>query len=195
MSDFEPVAARIWSPSELPSNVRLGVGSIIRGDYISGDIVFKRFRSRRDPAMIIGERSIMDGVLFNLGENAVVEIGNDCHFHDAFLICEMALRIGHRVRIGWHATIVDSDFHPIDPAARLQDVAALSPLGSGMPRPAAAHRPVIIEDDVWIGPNVTILKGIRLGAAAIVEPGAVVTRDVPAGARVLGNPARAAEPS
>jgi acetyltransferase-like isoleucine patch superfamily enzyme len=49
---------------------------------------------------------------------------------------------------------------------------------------------VIIEDDVWIGPNVTILKGVRIGAGAFIEPGSLVTRDVPPRARVLGNPAQ-----
>jgi acetyltransferase-like isoleucine patch superfamily enzyme len=55
-------------------------------------------------------------------------------------------------------------------------------------------RPVVIEDDVWIGWNATILKGVRVGAGAVVEPGAVVTRDVPPGARVAGNPARRVDP-
>jgi acetyltransferase-like isoleucine patch superfamily enzyme len=49
---------------------------------------------------------------------------------------------------------------------------------------------VVIEDDVWIGPNATILKGVRLGAGSFVEAGALVTSDVPPRARVLGNPAR-----
>ena len=50
--------------------------------------------------------------------------------------------------------------------------------------------PVAIEDDVWIGPNATILKGVRLGTGAFIEAGAVVTRDVPARCRVIGNPAQ-----
>ena len=49
---------------------------------------------------------------------------------------------------------------------------------------------IIIEDDVWIGPNATILKGVRLGAGAWIEAGSLVTRDVPPGSRVLGNPAQ-----
>jgi acetyltransferase-like isoleucine patch superfamily enzyme len=49
---------------------------------------------------------------------------------------------------------------------------------------------VEIEDCVWIGPNATILKGVRIGAGAVIEPGSLVTRDVPARARVMGNPAR-----
>ena len=49
---------------------------------------------------------------------------------------------------------------------------------------------MIIEDDVWIGPNVAVLKGIRIGAGAFIEAGSLVTRDVPPRARVLGNPAQ-----
>ena len=48
----------------------------------------------------------------------------------------------------------------------------------------------MIDDDVWIGPNATILKGVRIGAGAWIEPGSMVTRDVPPGARVMGNPAQ-----
>ena len=49
---------------------------------------------------------------------------------------------------------------------------------------------VSIGDDVMIGPSAVILKGVRLGTGCHVEAGALVTADVPAGARVLGNPAR-----
>ena len=45
-------------------------------------------------------------------------------------------------------------------------------------------RPVVIEDDVWIGYNATVLKGVRVGAGAVVAPGAVVLRDVAPGSWV-----------
>jgi acetyltransferase-like isoleucine patch superfamily enzyme len=48
----------------------------------------------------------------------------------------------------------------------------------------------VIEDDVWIGYNATILKGVRVGKGAVIAPGAMVFRDVPAGAEVAGNPAQ-----
>jgi serine acetyltransferase len=50
--------------------------------------------------------------------------------------------------------------------------------------------PVLIEDDVWIGAHVTVLKGVRVGSGAVLGAGAVVTRDVPAGAIVAGVPAK-----
>jgi acetyltransferase-like isoleucine patch superfamily enzyme len=174
----------------LPPNVRVEASSIVTGDYLTANFVFKRFRSERDPALVIGQRSLMDGVLFNLGKNAFVEIGDDCYFHDAVLICESEMHIGSRVVICWHATIIDSDFHPIDPTDRARDAIAVSPLSAGTGRPTWSTRPVIIEDDVWIGPNALLLKGVRIGEGAAVEPGAVVTCDVLAGTRVIGNPAR-----
>jgi acetyltransferase-like isoleucine patch superfamily enzyme len=132
----------------------------------------------------------MDDVHFALGEDAYVEIGNYCYMGGALLLCELELRIGHFVVMGWNVTIADTDFHPIAPAERIADAIAVSPLGKGQRRPPALKRPVVIEDDVWIGPSATILKGVRVGSGAFIEPGAVVLRDVPPGARVIGNPAQ-----
>ncbi len=117
-------------------------------------------------------------------------IGNYCYFTNAILMCEQEIRIGSYVMMGWNTAIADSDFHPLEPALRLADALAFSPLGEGRPRPAVVCRPVVIEDGVWIGPNATILKGVHIGAGAFIEPGSLLTSDVPARARVLGNPAR-----
>jgi acetyltransferase-like isoleucine patch superfamily enzyme len=174
-----------WLESALPANVRVGPNSVIAGAH-----AFKRFRCLRNPGLIIGSHCTMDGAHFAVGEEGCVEIGDYCYFTNAVLLCEEALRIGDYVVIGWNVTIADSDFHPLAPAERIADAIACSPLGKGRPRPPILQQPVIIEDDVWIGPNATILKGVRIGTGAFVEPGALVTRDVPAGKRVLGNPAQ-----
>jgi maltose O-acetyltransferase len=49
----------------------------------------------------------------------------------------------------------------------------------------------VIEDDVWIGFNSTILKGVTIGKGAVVGAGSVVTKDVAAYTIVAGNPAKA----
>src|SRR5262245_21543739 len=174
-----------WLEGKLPANVRVGPNSVIAGNY-----AFKRFRSRRDPALVIGSHCTMDGAHFAVGEDGHLQIGDYCYFTNAVLLCEEELSIGKYVVIGWNATIADTDFHPLGPAERIADAVACSPLGKGRPRPEISRRPVIIEDDVWIGPNATILKGVRIGAGAFVEAGALVTRSVPAWMRVMGNPAQ-----
>ena len=73
---------------------------------------------------------------------------------------------------------------------RLADTIALSPIGDPKKRPVMRSRPVIIGDDVWIGFNATILKGVRIGAGAVIQPGALVTDHVAAGVTVAGNPAK-----
>jgi acetyltransferase-like isoleucine patch superfamily enzyme len=172
-----------------PANVRLGQDS-----RISGPDAFKRYFSQCEIGLSLGERSWADGTKFAIGVDGIVAIGSDCYLNDCILLAELEIRIGDHVMIGWNTTVSDSDFHPIAPAMRIQDAIALSPLAKGTPRPPIARKPVIIGDDVCIGPACTILKGVTIGACAYVEPGSVVTRDVPAGARVRGNPAAIVSP-
>ncbi len=174
-----------WIDGDLPANVLAGENTVLTGDY-----AFRRFFSERSPALIIGDHCTMDGVHFALGKEALVKIGNYCYFTNAVLLCELELRIGNYVVIGWNATIADTDFHPIAPAERIADAIAVSPIGSQNARPFIMKDAVIIEDGVWIGPNATILKGVRIGEGAFIEAGSLVTRDVPPRARILGNPAQ-----
>jgi acetyltransferase-like isoleucine patch superfamily enzyme len=157
---------------------------------ITGDLAFKRFHSALPNALVLGDDCTMDGVHFDLGPDGRVVIGNFCYFTNVVLLSEQQITIGNYVMIGWNTTIADTDFHPLAPAERIADAIACSPLGKGRPRPPVLKQPVVIEDEVWIGPNATLLKGVRIGRGAFVEPGAMVTKDVPPQSRVLGNPAQ-----
>lgn len=174
-----------WREGDLPAGVHAG-----RDTLITGEFAFKRFRARRGGALKIGAGCTMDGVQFNLGEDAAVTIGDHCFFTNAVILAELEVVFGSCVMIGWNATITDTDFHPIAPAERIADAIACSPLGNGRPRPPIERARVVVEDDVCIGPAAAILKGVTIGAGAFVEAGAVVTDDVPPGARMLGSPAR-----
>ena len=174
-----------WTHGTLPANVSAGFNTLITAEY-----AFKRFKSRESTALVMGANCTMDGVHFAVGHKGRITIGNYCYFTNAVLLCEQELRFGNYVVIGWNATIADTDFHPLGPAERILDAVACSPLADNRPRPEIPCRPVIIEDDVWIGPNATILKGVRIGAGSWIEAGALVTRDIPPRSRVIGNPAQ-----
>lgn len=90
------------------------------------------------------------------------------------LIAKQSVSIGRNCAIAWGVTICDHDFHKL-----YQD---------GRQRVETA--PVVIEDNVWIGMNATILKGVTVGQGAVIGAGAVVTRDVPPACICAGNPAR-----
>lgn len=97
------------------------------------------------------------------------------------ITCIQPMHIGKGVLTGRFVLISDNN-HGSASAEEL----ALPPAG----RPLATKGPVNIGDRVWIGDKATILGGVTVGDGAIVAAGAVVTRDVPPGAIVAGNPAR-----
>ena len=104
----------------------------------------------------------------HLGERSYINMG-------ATLLDSAPIRIGADVMIGPNVQIYTAA-HALDAEERIQGV--------------ETALPVTIEDRVWIGGGAILLPGVTIGREAIVGAGAVVTRDVPAGARVVGNPAR-----
>jgi maltose O-acetyltransferase len=112
---------------------------------------------------------------YNLSVGANTFINFNCVILDV-----LPVRIGADCQIGPAVQIYTAD-HPLDAEQRR------SGLESG--------RPVSIGDNVWIGGGAIILPGVTIGDNAVVGAGSVVTRDVPAGAVVMGNPARVRQPA
>ena len=105
-------------------------------------------------------------------------------------MAEERIEIGSHCLISWNVGIADSDFHPLEPAQRLIDAHALAPFYKDRPsRPKLETRPVKIADNVWIGMNAIILKGVTIGENSVVAAGAVVVKSVPPNTIVAGNPA------
>ena len=179
-----------WDYSTLPPNVRLGADC-----YLEEVGSFRRFRSRRDPGLVIGDRvQAYHETQLTVEPEGYLEIGDDSTLVGAVFWCAGRIVLGRRVLVSHHVMIADSDFHPRDPDLRRLDAEAIAPSGNLDHRPPLVTRPVIIGDDVWVGIGAIILKGVRIGAAARVLAGAVVTSDVPAGATVAGNPGRILDP-
>jgi len=176
-----------WVDGRLPANVRVGKDTVI-----TGPDAFKRFRTTRDPGLVIGANCTMDLTHFSFQPDGEVTIGDWCVFASVVLMCEESITIGNHVAIGWNTYVMDADFHPLEPVQRLADVFAISPAGAAqqLPRPTVPTGPVVIEDDVWIGPGCMVFKGVRIGAGSFIEPGSVLTASVPSRSRVIGNPAQ-----
>jgi acetyltransferase-like isoleucine patch superfamily enzyme len=110
--------------------------------------------------------------------NTSLTIGHHFGMTGGSIIVEEQITIGNFVTVGANCTIMDTDFHPLN--AERRKVAVLD----------GATAPVTIEDNVFIGMNSLILKGVTLHQGCVIGAGSVVTRDVPAGMIAAGNPAR-----
>lgn len=99
------------------------------------------------------------------------------------------IEIGRDTTISYNVTIQDSNSHPINPEDRryIWHTAHGSRERSNL---YSANAPIIIGENVWIGQNARICKGVRIGDNAIVAACAVVTHNVPANSIVAGNPAK-----
>ena len=116
-------------------------------------------------------------VLSTRRADAELTIGDDCGFTGTTLVAADRVVIGDRVLVGGNASIVDFDFHPLTPEARVEDINA------------GTAAPIVIEDDVFVGVDALILKGVTVGEGAVVGAGSVVTQDVSPRTVVAGNPA------
>ncbi|GAA4452753.1 hypothetical protein GCM10023189_16660 [Nibrella saemangeumensis] len=174
-----------WYAKPIPENIEVGDETVI-----DSSVTFKNFRSTLLPALKVGNYVTLCRASLATEGNAVIEIGDYCYISNAVLVCAERIKLGSHVFLAAGVTIADSDFHPIQPAARMADTVAISPLGNHRQRPPIKSSPVEIESGVWIGFGATILKGVHIGADAVVAPGSVVISDVPAGCTVAGNPAK-----
>jgi len=103
-----------------------------------------------------------------------------CSF--AVLSSRSSIRIGENTNIGGNVRIYDHDFHALDYLARRDPE---------QDRMQCKTAPVVIGDDILIGANAIILKGVTIGDRSIVGAGAVVSiKNVPPGSLLAGNPAR-----
>ena len=116
-------------------------------------------------------------VLSTRRADAELTIGDDCGFTGTTLVAADRVVIGDRVLVGGNASIVDFDFHPLTPEARAENINA------------GTAAPIVIEDDVFVGVDALILKGVTVGEGAVVGAGSVVTQDVSPRTVVAGNPA------
>lgn len=155
-----------------------GSGKIIIGDnlkFTSGDGINAISRNIR-------------GCLYTSDSNAKIVIGNNVGISSACIWANESVTIGNNVKIGACSVIIDNDAHPIDYIQRRDDY--FKQVGLEEYKKTISTKPITIEDDVWIGANCQILKGVRIGARSIIAAGSVVTNSIPADCVAGGNPCK-----
>ena len=156
-----------------------------KGCEFYGGVLFRRVAGSR---LSIGDHCIFRSAYWSnqaglsrpcmistIRQGASLIIGPRCGLSGTVVAAAEMIEIGEGVLCGANVTITDTDWHQVDPVLRRE------------PGPSA---PVRIEDNVWLGLNTVVLKGVTIGRDSVVGAGSVVTRSIPSGVLAAGQPAR-----
>jgi acetyltransferase-like isoleucine patch superfamily enzyme len=105
------------------------------------------------------------------GNHNKILIGNNCGFSGTVIGAFTQITIGNNVKCGANTLITDSDWHQEDPR-------------SGPPKP------IVIGDNVWLGVNAVVLKGVTIGENTVIGANSLVVKDIPANVIAAGNPCK-----
>ncbi|MBK5412002.1 acetyltransferase [Pseudomonas sp. TH34] len=161
--------------------------------FTTTKIFYRPARIIRQPTRIRGWGNMSIGRGFTTGQYCRIEaanhnegkitltIGNHVEINDACHIAALhSINIGHNVLIASQVYITDHDHGEITKEELLKHPNQRK----------LVYAPVVIEDDVWIGEKVAILKGVTIGKGSVIGAGAVVTKDIPSYSVAAGIPAR-----
>lgn len=119
----------------------------------------------------INSRGINHKCILQTGEKgASIYIGNKCGFSGVSIVSDLSVVIGNNVLVGANSSIGDREDH--------------------RERYNAAPKKIVIDDNVWIGMNCIVMKGVHIGSNSIIAAGSVVTKDIPANCIAGGVPCR-----
>jgi acetyltransferase-like isoleucine patch superfamily enzyme len=184
-----PVSRGVRTAFQDPGEAARALAAMLRAR-----IAFRRFRSlgarprlfgrcfiSGAEAISVGERMLMLGttVRCELSTHAGGElsIGDRVFFnYGSSVSAHSLIRIGDDCKIGQYSIVMDCDWHELE---------TLSHDGGH-----GQSRPVVLEQGVWLGARVTVLKGVTIGRGSVVGAGSVVVGDIPAGVVAAGVPAR-----
>ncbi|MEV0646156.1 acyltransferase [Phytomonospora sp. NPDC050363] len=173
--DFSPWS--FWesaSPEERARQLELQAALRSKRGYVFGaDCFVSPLAAIQNDRLRLGDRSYIAAGAYLSGD---ITMGDDATINP-YTVVRGEISIGDGVRIGAHTSIIAFNHDIGDPEATV--------ISQGI-----TARGITVGDDVWVGSHVIVLDGVRVGSHSVLAAGAVVTKDVPAGAIVGGNPAR-----
>ncbi len=110
-------------------------------------------------------------IFYTAKKGAEIRIGKNCGFSGTRIWAGQKVVLGDNVRCGANTYITDSDAHSEDYRA-------------------GKDRPVVIEDNVWLGTNVVVWKGVHIGKNSLIGANSLVTKDIPANVVAGGSPCK-----
>jgi acetyltransferase-like isoleucine patch superfamily enzyme len=193
---MDPTGSAIWKIDEISQNLLMGISSVYcyllagiwniklgAGCKFYGLTHFRRYPRSE---IIVGNCSIFRSSFRSnfMGLNracgistqrntAKIKIGAFCGFSGTTIRAYENITIGDHVGVGPNTVITDFDGHPISRQTK-----------------EIKSAPVVIDNDVWIGMNCTILKGVHIGKGSTIGANSVVTRSIPEMVIAAGSPAR-----
>lgn len=139
-------------------------------------IIGHHFQAQADPAW--NTYGIIQPNILNVRSGgAEIILGDNVGISGSIISSAQSIQIGNNVLIGSGCVICDNDAHPIKSSDR-DDQSKVQ------------AKPIIIEDDVFIGARCLVLKGVKIGRGAMVGAGSVVTKNIPPCEIWAGNPAK-----
>ena len=157
-------------------NIRIGKSCKFQGKV--------KFYRLQDSTITIGNNCIFNSqstsnlsglfspcIISTAKKGARITIGNNCGFSGTRIRAGADITIGNNVRCGANTYIASTDAHSDDYRA-------------------GKDRPIVLEDNVWLGLNVVVLKGVHIGKNSLIGANSVVTKDIPANVIAVGNPCR-----
>jgi len=174
-----------WYEGGIPSNVQVDSNAYLETSYS-----FAAFHSEREIGLEIGEGTgTYDRASFVVGKDGRVKVGTHTVLNGTTIICNDYVEIGNHCLIAWGSVITDS-WESLGIERRRKALKLASRNKNRQLLLAEQPRPVIIEDNVWVGFDSVILPGVRLGRGSIIGCKTIITEDVPPYAVMVGNPAR-----